>query len=93
MYIRIFTHYLFECIKILIGKKEKSVAPKTSKVPSLSSTLLDKPYRLNEDFIAAITEKQKYWFPTVYKEYEDLTIRELMTKAGGPKTFNSPPLR
>lgn len=76
------------------GKKVNSIqAPKVSNTAFLSSAKYDKPYRRNEDFIAAITEKQNYWFPTVYTEYDKLTLREMMYRAGGPKTFQSPPPR
>ncbi|XP_028414306.1 dipeptidyl peptidase 1-like [Dendronephthya gigantea] len=76
------------------GKKINSIqAPKVSNMAFLSSSKYDKPYRLNNDFIVAIIEKQNHWFPTVYREYEKLTLREMMYKAGGPKKFQSPPPR
>ena len=77
---------------LMVGIKENSIqASKISNAPLLSSSVYDRPYKLNKDFLAAIKEKQSSWFPTVYPEYETLTLRELMSRAGGPKTYNSPP--
>jgi HEPN domain-containing protein len=77
---------------LFIGKKENSIpAPKISSAPLLSSSIYDRRYKPNEDFLASITEKQNSWIPTAYPEYEKLSLREMIARGGGRKTFNSPP--
>ena len=38
-----------------------------------------------------IKEAQTLWYPTVYEEYEKMTLRELISRAGGPKALIFPP--
>ncbi|XP_068565618.1 dipeptidyl peptidase 1 [Cebidichthys violaceus] len=67
-----------------VGKKVKSVPPRTDYKPVFSSRLLQKPYKHNMDFIEAINSVQKSWKASPYREHETYTLKELHYRAGGP---------
>ncbi|XP_026148785.1 dipeptidyl peptidase 1 isoform X3 [Mastacembelus armatus] len=68
-----------------VGKKVKTVPPRTDYIPFLSSSrLLQKPYQSNQDFIEAINSVQKSWKAVHYPEHELYTLQELHYRAGGP---------
>ncbi|XP_043928142.1 dipeptidyl peptidase 1 [Protopterus annectens] len=70
-----------------VGKKMSSVpysvTARTAQSREHIERLSARPYLHNADFVAAINTVQKSWTATRYKEYETLTIQELMKRAGG----------
>lgn len=73
-------------------KQQTKVSPKISQ-PVILTSLYDRKYQPNKQFISAIKEAQKFWYPAVYEKYEKMTLREMMYRAGGPKTLKFPPSR
>uniref|UniRef100_A0A1A8PW44 Dipeptidyl peptidase 1 n=1 Tax=Nothobranchius rachovii TaxID=451742 RepID=A0A1A8PW44_9TELE len=67
-----------------VGKKVKSVPPRTDYIPVFSSRFLQKTYKHNLDFIYLINSVQTSWKAKPYPEHEMLTIQELHYRAGGP---------
>uniref|UniRef100_A0A6J0SI00 Dipeptidyl peptidase 1 n=1 Tax=Pogona vitticeps TaxID=103695 RepID=A0A6J0SI00_9SAUR len=47
---------------------------------------LQKPYLNNFDFVKAINAVQKSWKATTYREYETLTLEDLVRRAGGSRS-------
>jgi hypothetical protein len=43
-------------------------------------------FRNNHDFINQINQKQTLWKATAYKEMEDMTMEDLVRRAGGRKS-------
>lgn len=43
-------------------------------------------YRIDHDFITQINQKQNLWKATTYKEMEDMTLEDLVRRAGGRKS-------
>ncbi|GCB69564.1 hypothetical protein scyTo_0005500 [Scyliorhinus torazame] len=67
-----------------VGKKSsRSVRTDVIHSDKDLSHLLQRPYKPNLDFVKTINTVQKSWTATVYKEYEKLTIRDLVKRAGG----------
>uniref|UniRef100_A0A3Q4B9J1 Dipeptidyl peptidase 1 n=1 Tax=Mola mola TaxID=94237 RepID=A0A3Q4B9J1_MOLML len=64
-----------------VGKKVKSVPPRTNFMPPLDSRF---PYKHNMDFIHTINLVQGSWKAIAYPEYEMYTLHELLKRAGGP---------
>ncbi|XP_038674159.1 dipeptidyl peptidase 1 [Scyliorhinus canicula] len=67
-----------------VGKKSsRSVRTDVLHSDKYLSHLLQRPYKPNLDFVKTINTVQKSWTAKVYKEYEKLTIRDLVKRAGG----------
>lgn len=67
-----------------VGKRVKSVPPRTHYKPLFDSRLQQRPYKHNLDFIAAINSVQQSWKAMHYPEHEMYTLQELQYRAGGP---------
>ncbi|KAF6720914.1 Dipeptidyl peptidase 1 [Oryzias melastigma] len=67
-----------------VGKKVKSVPRRTDYKPIPNIRLLQKPYKLNQDFIQLINSVQSSWRAAPHPEHETYTLQELHYRAGGP---------
>uniref|UniRef100_A0A8C4NQH2 Dipeptidyl peptidase 1 n=1 Tax=Dicentrarchus labrax TaxID=13489 RepID=A0A8C4NQH2_DICLA len=67
-----------------VGKKVKPVLPRKDYKPLFSSSLLQRPYKHNLDFIGAINSVQRSWKAAHYPEHEMYTLQQLHYRAGGP---------
>ncbi|XP_048738617.1 dipeptidyl peptidase 1-like [Ostrea edulis] len=70
------------------GQKVTPVPPKYHVVPERHSAELlgQLKYRIDHDFITQINQKQNLWKATTYKEMEDMTLEDLVRRAGGRKS-------
>ncbi|XP_066226522.1 dipeptidyl peptidase 1 isoform X1 [Saccopteryx leptura] len=65
-----------------VGTTSQSVKVTTAHLGSLQEMYSNRLYKYNHGFVKAINSAQKSWTATTYKEYETLTLREMMRRAG-----------
>ncbi|XP_041850615.1 dipeptidyl peptidase 1 isoform X2 [Melanotaenia boesemani] len=66
-----------------VGKRVNPVPLRKDYKPLFKSSLLQKPYKHNLDFIDFINSVQTSWKATAYPEHEMYTLQELHYRAGG----------
>ena len=76
-----------------LGKKISGIPlPKKQKLKPFSS-LRNRNYIPNHEFVDQINSVQSSWKAGVYEEYNGMTVEQLMHRAGGPKKFDFPKSR
>ena len=76
-----------------LGKKISGIPlPKNQKLKSFSS-LRNRKFIPNHEFVDQINSVQSSWKAGVYEEYNGMTVEQLMRRAGGPKKFDFPKSR
>lgn len=70
------------------GQKVTPVPPKHHQMPEQHSVelLQQLKFRTNYDFINEINKKQSLWKATAYRDMEDMTLEDLVRRAGGRKS-------
>ncbi|XP_029812360.1 dipeptidyl peptidase 1 isoform X1 [Suricata suricatta] len=67
-----------------VGGTSENMNVNTAHLESLPENYSNRLYQYNHDFVKAINSVQKSWTATTYKEYETLTLREMIRRGGGP---------
>ena len=76
-----------------LGKKVSDIQPSKKQNLKPLSTLRDRKFIPNQDFVDQINSVQSSWKAGVYGEYKGMTMEQLMRRAGGANKFDFPKTR
>ncbi|XP_006895337.1 PREDICTED: dipeptidyl peptidase 1 [Elephantulus edwardii] len=66
-----------------VGTASESVSVNKAHPKSLQEMYSNRLYKYNHNFVETINSIQKSWTATAYKEYEILTLRDMIRRSGG----------
>ncbi|KAM6158911.1 dipeptidyl peptidase 1 [Rhynchocyon petersi] len=66
-----------------LGTASEYVGVNTARAEKLQEMYSNRLYKYNHNFVKAINTIQKSWTATMYREYETLTLRDMIGRSGG----------